>query len=272
MEQDDVHDDRTEQGETERHVFSDQKERTSDDLEGCDRFQISSGIHGADEFTRRTRHGRHRNEMEEGIGTEDNEKNPKENASDKGGDFHAGEIALVPLRTPSQKLAGTRRKNEEPCVAGLKPANVFAAARFFGTIGLMKLSLPLHVVVGSVLCLSPLPQVAMAQSQEGLATELKGAVRMPRAGIARVWHGRTSAARADEYYSYLMEAGIRKTQAVHGNLGVQVSGGQWLRSLSLPSSPIGSRSKRFVLLPAMISKKPVISRRTRITFWNSSRQ
>lgn len=40
--------------------------------------------------------------------------------------------------------------------------------------------------------------------------------------IARVWHGRTSAAKADEYYAYLKEAGIRKIQMIPGNLGVQV--------------------------------------------------
>jgi heme-degrading monooxygenase HmoA len=40
--------------------------------------------------------------------------------------------------------------------------------------------------------------------------------------IARVWAGRTPASKADEYYSYLVEAGIKKIQAIKGNLGVQV--------------------------------------------------
>jgi heme-degrading monooxygenase HmoA len=40
--------------------------------------------------------------------------------------------------------------------------------------------------------------------------------------IARIWHGRTKTAKADEYYIYLNEAGIQKIKAIPGNLGVQV--------------------------------------------------
>jgi heme-degrading monooxygenase HmoA len=40
--------------------------------------------------------------------------------------------------------------------------------------------------------------------------------------IARIWHGRTSATKADEYYEYLKEAGINKIEAIPGNLGVQI--------------------------------------------------
>jgi heme-degrading monooxygenase HmoA len=40
--------------------------------------------------------------------------------------------------------------------------------------------------------------------------------------IARIWHGRTKTAQADEYYEYLKEAGIKKIQGIPGNLGVQV--------------------------------------------------
>lgn len=40
--------------------------------------------------------------------------------------------------------------------------------------------------------------------------------------FARIWQGRTKAERADEYYAYLMEAGIPKFATVKGNLGVQV--------------------------------------------------
>lgn len=39
---------------------------------------------------------------------------------------------------------------------------------------------------------------------------------------ARIWHGRTKDEKADEYYAYLMEAGIKKIQSIKGNLGVQV--------------------------------------------------
>jgi heme-degrading monooxygenase HmoA len=40
--------------------------------------------------------------------------------------------------------------------------------------------------------------------------------------IARVWQGRTQAARAEEYTSYLYEAGIKKIAAIPGNRGVQM--------------------------------------------------
>ncbi|MEP6912536.1 MAG: hypothetical protein ABI923_07265 [bacterium] len=40
--------------------------------------------------------------------------------------------------------------------------------------------------------------------------------------IARIWHGRTRALKADEYYEYLKETGIKRIQSIDGNLGVQV--------------------------------------------------
>jgi heme-degrading monooxygenase HmoA len=40
--------------------------------------------------------------------------------------------------------------------------------------------------------------------------------------VARIWHGRTPTAKADEYYGYLKEAGITKIESIEGNLGAQV--------------------------------------------------
>jgi len=40
--------------------------------------------------------------------------------------------------------------------------------------------------------------------------------------VARMWHGRTLTAKADEYYAYLKQAGIDKIEAIPGNLGAQV--------------------------------------------------
>jgi heme-degrading monooxygenase HmoA len=40
--------------------------------------------------------------------------------------------------------------------------------------------------------------------------------------IARIWHGRTPLARAEEYRQYLFEAGVCKIAAIPGNLGVQM--------------------------------------------------
>jgi heme-degrading monooxygenase HmoA len=44
-------------------------------------------------------------------------------------------------------------------------------------------------------------------------------------GIARVWHGRTPLARADEYRQYLFDAGVKKIASLPGNRGVQM----WMR-------------------------------------------
>lgn len=44
----------------------------------------------------------------------------------------------------------------------------------------------------------------------------------PKNAVARIWHGRVKSAKADEYYEYLNEAGIKKIEAIEGNLGAQV--------------------------------------------------
>lgn len=40
--------------------------------------------------------------------------------------------------------------------------------------------------------------------------------------IARMWHGRVPAAKADAYYAYLLRTGLRDYAATPGNRGVQV--------------------------------------------------
>lgn len=40
--------------------------------------------------------------------------------------------------------------------------------------------------------------------------------------IARIWHGVTAAEKADAYYQYLQQTGIRDYQDVEGNRGVYV--------------------------------------------------
>jgi heme-degrading monooxygenase HmoA len=40
--------------------------------------------------------------------------------------------------------------------------------------------------------------------------------------IARVWHGRTPAARAEEYRQYIFEVGVKKIASLPGNRGVQL--------------------------------------------------
>jgi heme-degrading monooxygenase HmoA len=46
--------------------------------------------------------------------------------------------------------------------------------------------------------------------------------RPPSRAIARIWRGRTLAAKADEYQSYLDKTGISMVRATPGNLGVTV--------------------------------------------------
>ena len=40
--------------------------------------------------------------------------------------------------------------------------------------------------------------------------------------VARLWHGRVAQAKGDEYFEYLKESGIKKMEALPGNLGAQV--------------------------------------------------
>jgi len=40
--------------------------------------------------------------------------------------------------------------------------------------------------------------------------------------VARVWHGRTAASKADEYARYLDENGVKKILAIEGNRGCQM--------------------------------------------------
>jgi heme-degrading monooxygenase HmoA len=40
--------------------------------------------------------------------------------------------------------------------------------------------------------------------------------------VARIWHGRTPAGKADEYRQYLFDAGVKKIATIPGNQGVQM--------------------------------------------------
>ena len=40
--------------------------------------------------------------------------------------------------------------------------------------------------------------------------------------VARIWHGRTLAEKADEYRQYLFEVGVKKIATLPGNRGVQM--------------------------------------------------
>jgi len=72
-----------------------------------------------------------------------------------------------------------------------------------------------------VLCLA-----ALAVSTLALSGAAPAPTSAPAAGagktVARIWRGRTLAAKADEYEAYLFASGITKVQATPGNLGVTV--------------------------------------------------
>jgi hypothetical protein len=91
----DVDDDGTEQSEAKWHKAAQEKERAADDLQRGDGCQIAGGIHRADKFPRVASHGRHREEVEECIGTEDNENQSEKNAGDNGNDFHVADRGLI---------------------------------------------------------------------------------------------------------------------------------------------------------------------------------
>jgi heme-degrading monooxygenase HmoA len=55
---------------------------------------------------------------------------------------------------------------------------------------------------------------------EALAAETP--VLAERPVVARIWHGRTPADKADEYRQYLFDAGVKKIAAIPGNRGVQM--------------------------------------------------
>src|SRR6476619_4058654 len=78
-----------------------------------------------------------------------------------------------------------------------------------------------------VVCLNNLhwlsaPAFAQAARMSTLNERQVNDQRLHKVVIARIWHGRTRSSKADEYYEYLHEAGVKKIQAIEGNLGVQV--------------------------------------------------
>src|SRR6476620_11603643 len=66
------------------------------------------------------------------------------------------------------------------------------------------------------------PAFAQAARMSTLDERQLNDQRLHKVVIARIWHGRTRSSKADEYYEYLHEAGVKKIQAIEGNLGVQV--------------------------------------------------
>ncbi|MBF2006776.1 antibiotic biosynthesis monooxygenase family protein [Chlorogloeopsis fritschii PCC 9212] len=71
------------------------------------------------------------------------------------------------------------------------------------------------------ICISPLTSFAQVNNSP-IIGQTNNTNPQVKKVIARIWHGRTLTSKADEYYTYLNEAGIKKILAIPGNLGAQV--------------------------------------------------
>lgn len=70
----------------------------------------------------------------------------------------------------------------------------------------------LVVVICTVLIVSTLiPALTTAAAQGGSV-----------GSVARMWHGRVPVAKAEEYTTYITEAGLNKIRKINGNLGLQM--------------------------------------------------
>ena len=74
----------------------------------------------------------------------------------------------------------------------------------------------MSMAAGAVLAGSAVTETAQAAGVPSLAEHPM---------IARVWHGRTPAAKAEEYRKYLFEAGVQAIAKLPGNRGVQMQVG-----------------------------------------------
>ncbi|MBH8562801.1 antibiotic biosynthesis monooxygenase [Nostoc sp. CENA67] len=79
----------------------------------------------------------------------------------------------------------------------------------------------LYMLVGLAVSFSTLALPAFAQFNPVVAQQNRSSTQS-KTVVARIWHGKTLTTKAAEYYNYLNEAGIKKIQAIPGNLGVQV--------------------------------------------------
>ena len=59
---------------------------------------------------------------------------------------------------------------------------------------------------------------------ESLAASMPVLAERPM--VARIWHGRTPAEKADEYRQYLFDVGVKKIATLPGNRGVQMMVGR----------------------------------------------
>jgi hypothetical protein len=88
-----VHDDGGENRQAQRNEPTDQQKQASDYLEASDDVNVAAGKKGVQIFTSDTlRERRHRKEMQECIGTKDNEDQSEKNPGDNSENFHSSTI------------------------------------------------------------------------------------------------------------------------------------------------------------------------------------
>jgi heme-degrading monooxygenase HmoA len=80
-----------------------------------------------------------------------------------------------------------------------------------------------QIVTLLALCLAAVSTLAASDATSYLAVPDASAPPKSSAHmIARIWHGRTLASKADAYEKYLNDSGVAKMRKVQGNLGVEV--------------------------------------------------
>src|SRR5439155_25863691 len=84
----DVHDDRAEQREAERDEAADEQEQTAYDLQHGDSVDVAADDERSDERAGLALQWRGRNEVQEGVGPEDDDHDPEEDSGDEDGVFH----------------------------------------------------------------------------------------------------------------------------------------------------------------------------------------
>ncbi len=81
----------------------------------------------------------------------------------------------------------------------------------------------LHAVLTVAVTLCGIATIGLAATyRSGSAARSIETTPQSKTVVARMWHGRTLTSKADEYYTYLKQAGIDKIEAIKGNLGAQV--------------------------------------------------
>src|SRR2546428_397190 len=89
--------------------------------------------------------------------------------------------------------------------------------------------------------------------------------------IARTWHGVTQSSKADAYFAYLKESGLKEYRETRGTAASPSSAGRRATGRTSCSVPFGTRSKRSDASPVRISTARSTIQRTKSSSSNSSR-